>query len=83
MYNKYYIFIFTLSQSYAIIFNISGGDVWVLAVKEVNRNDSGIYSCEVNSVPEVRSYHQLNGKQLNYLKLITYQFIKIIFKKNK
>lgn len=36
-----------------------GGDVWVLAVKEVRRNDSGIYSCEVNSNPEVRTYHHL------------------------
>lgn len=36
-----------------------GGAVWVLAVKNVRRNDSGLYSCEVNSIPEVRTFHQL------------------------
>ncbi|XP_066906093.1 Ig-like and fibronectin type-III domain-containing protein 1 [Halyomorpha halys] len=49
----------TIDQRFQVLHD-QGGDVWVLAVKEVNRNDSGLYSCEVNSVPEVRSYHQLN-----------------------
>ncbi|KAL1122201.1 hypothetical protein AAG570_003606, partial [Ranatra chinensis] len=37
----------------------SGGDVWVLAIKNARSNDSGLYSCEVNSTPTVQSLHKL------------------------
>uniref|UniRef100_T1HB70 Uncharacterized protein n=1 Tax=Rhodnius prolixus TaxID=13249 RepID=T1HB70_RHOPR len=37
-----------------------GGDVWVLAIKNVRTNDSGLYSCEVNSSPVVQTFHQLS-----------------------
>lgn len=40
---------------------ISGGDVWVLAIKNTKPSDSGIYVCEVNSEPIVRSFHKLAG----------------------
>ena len=40
----------------------SGGDVWVLVVKNSQQTDSGIYVCEVNSNPIVRSFHRLSGK---------------------
>ena len=51
----------------------AGGDVWVLAGKEVQRNDTGLYSCEVNSIPEVRSYHQLKGS-LHLIFYIVYKY---------
>lgn len=38
----------------------SGGDVWVLVVKEAKASDAGIYVCEVNSNPVVRSFHKLS-----------------------
>ncbi|GJQ83681.1 hypothetical protein Trydic_g14389 [Trypoxylus dichotomus] len=38
----------------------SGGDVWVLVIKIVKSSDSGIYVCEVNSNPIVRSFHKLS-----------------------
>ncbi|KAK6628150.1 hypothetical protein RUM43_001962 [Polyplax serrata] len=38
----------------------NGGDVWVLVIKNANATDSGIYVCEVNSDPIVRSFHKLN-----------------------
>ncbi|XP_030759730.1 Ig-like and fibronectin type-III domain-containing protein 1 isoform X2 [Sitophilus oryzae] len=38
----------------------TGGDVWVLVVKNVKATDSGIYVCEVNSNPIVRSFHKLS-----------------------
>ncbi|KAI4456941.1 titin [Holotrichia oblita] len=38
----------------------SGGDVWVLVIKIVKSSDSGIYVCEVNSNPVVRSFHKLS-----------------------
>ncbi|KAL1497939.1 hypothetical protein ABEB36_008819 [Hypothenemus hampei] len=38
----------------------SGGDVWVLVIKRAKPADSGIYVCEVNSNPIVRSFHRLN-----------------------
>ncbi|XP_060866861.1 Ig-like and fibronectin type-III domain-containing protein 1 [Metopolophium dirhodum] len=37
-----------------------GGDVWVLSIKNVKFNDSGLYACEVNSDPVVRSFHSLS-----------------------
>lgn len=39
----------------------TGGVVWVLAIKNVKQADSGLYACEVNSNPVVRSYHKLSG----------------------
>ncbi|XP_045478484.1 Ig-like and fibronectin type-III domain-containing protein 2 [Harmonia axyridis] len=38
----------------------SGGDVWVLLIKQAKTTDSGIYVCEVNSNPIVRSFHKLS-----------------------
>ncbi|CAH0563601.1 unnamed protein product [Brassicogethes aeneus] len=38
----------------------SGGDVWVLFIKNPKPSDSGIYVCEVNSNPIVRSFHKLS-----------------------
>ncbi|KAF7279649.1 hypothetical protein GWI33_006881 [Rhynchophorus ferrugineus] len=38
----------------------SGGDVWVLVIEDVKPMDSGIYVCEVNSNPIVRSFHKLS-----------------------
>ncbi|XP_054267567.1 Ig-like and fibronectin type-III domain-containing protein 1 [Macrosteles quadrilineatus] len=37
-----------------------GGVVWVLAIKNVKHADSGLYACEVNSNPVVRTYHKLS-----------------------
>ncbi|XP_069682864.1 Ig-like and fibronectin type-III domain-containing protein 1 isoform X1 [Periplaneta americana] len=39
---------------------MSGGDVWVLVIKDAKPNDSGIYVCEVNSSPILRSFHKLS-----------------------
>ncbi|XKL66935.1 hypothetical protein PGB90_010355 [Kerria lacca] len=41
------------------IFHDKGGDVWVLRIKLTKASDSGIYVCEVNSEPIVRSFHKL------------------------
>ncbi|XP_017783380.1 PREDICTED: Ig-like and fibronectin type-III domain-containing protein 2 isoform X2 [Nicrophorus vespilloides] len=38
----------------------TGGDVWVLVIKNSKPSDSGIYVCEVNSNPIVRSFHKLS-----------------------
>ncbi|XP_049803084.1 Ig-like and fibronectin type-III domain-containing protein 1 isoform X1 [Schistocerca nitens] len=40
--------------------SISGGDVWVLVIRNAMPSDSGIYVCEVNSNPIVRSFHKLS-----------------------
>lgn len=45
----------------ARILQFPGGDVWVLSIKNVKFNDSGVYACEVNSDPVVRSFHSLSG----------------------
>ncbi|KAK4873942.1 hypothetical protein RN001_013302 [Aquatica leii] len=37
-----------------------GGDVWVLVIRNSKPADSGIYVCEVNSNPIVRSFHKLS-----------------------
>ncbi|XP_014259678.1 Ig-like and fibronectin type-III domain-containing protein 1 isoform X2 [Cimex lectularius] len=37
-----------------------GGDVWVLAIKHVRANDTGLYACEVNSTPVVQTFHHLS-----------------------
>jgi glutathione synthase/RimK-type ligase-like ATP-grasp enzyme len=36
--------------------------VWVLVIKEAKPSDSGIYVCEVNSNPILRSFHKLSGE---------------------
>ncbi|XP_046405305.1 Ig-like and fibronectin type-III domain-containing protein 1 isoform X1 [Ischnura elegans] len=38
----------------------AGGDVWVLVIKQSKPMDSGIYVCEVNSNPILRSFHKLS-----------------------
>jgi Immunoglobulin domain len=35
------------------------GDVWVLLIRNVKPNDTGIYTCEVNVNPVIRSFHHL------------------------
>jgi hypothetical protein len=40
----------------------TGGDVWVLVIKDAKPSDSGIYVCEVNSSPILRSFHKLSGE---------------------
>ncbi|XP_065215789.1 Ig-like and fibronectin type-III domain-containing protein 1 isoform X2 [Planococcus citri] len=42
------------------ILHDEGGDVWVLAIKKVKASDTGVYICEVNSDPIVRSFHKLS-----------------------
>nr|CAD7400362.1 unnamed protein product [Timema poppensis] len=37
-----------------------GGDVWVLVIRTAKPTDSGVYVCEVNSKPIVRSFHKLS-----------------------
>lgn len=37
-------------------------DVWVLAIKAVKHSDAGVYVCELNTDPVVRSFHRLEGK---------------------
>ena len=39
----------------------SGGDVWVLVIKNVKASDEGTYTCEVNSRPVLRSFHTVHG----------------------
>ena len=41
-----------------------GGDVFVLAIQNATVNDTGMYVCEVNSSPVVRSYHELTGENI-------------------
>lgn len=36
-----------------------GGDVWALVIKSVRASDAGLYMCELNSEPPVRSFHRL------------------------
>ncbi|GFG31451.1 hypothetical protein Cfor_07805, partial [Coptotermes formosanus] len=36
------------------------GDVWVLVIKDAKPSDSGLYVCEVNSSPPLRSFHKLS-----------------------
>ena len=37
-----------------------GGDVYVLAIKKVTPDDSGTYTCEINTEPPSKSIHQLS-----------------------
>ncbi|XP_075980799.1 Ig-like and fibronectin type-III domain-containing protein 2 isoform X2 [Anticarsia gemmatalis] len=36
-----------------------GGDVWALVIKSVKASDAGLYMCELNTEPPVRSFHRL------------------------
>ncbi|KAG7312486.1 hypothetical protein JYU34_001998 [Plutella xylostella] len=36
-----------------------GGDVWALVIKSVRASDAGLYMCELNTEPPVRSFHRL------------------------
>lgn len=36
-----------------------GGDVWALVIKSVKASDAGLYMCELNTEPPVRSFHKL------------------------
>ncbi|XP_012543960.1 Ig-like and fibronectin type-III domain-containing protein 1 isoform X2 [Bombyx mori] len=36
-----------------------GGDVWALVIKSVKPSDAGLYMCELNTEPPVRSFHRL------------------------
>lgn len=36
--------------------------MWVLVIKDAKPSDSGIYVCEVNSSPILRSFHKLSGE---------------------
>jgi len=38
-----------------------GGDVWVLAIKNAQVSDSGLYICETNTEPVYKSFHNLTG----------------------
>ena len=38
----------------------TGGEVYVLLIRNVTHRDAGMYMCEVNSDPPLRSFHQLN-----------------------
>ncbi|XP_021960351.1 Ig-like and fibronectin type-III domain-containing protein 1 [Folsomia candida] len=41
------------------IIHDQGGDVWVLAIRDALPSDSGLYICEVNTNPVLRSFHNL------------------------
>ncbi|XP_049875990.1 Ig-like and fibronectin type-III domain-containing protein 1 isoform X2 [Pectinophora gossypiella] len=36
-----------------------GGDVWALVIKSVKASDAGLYMCELNTEPPVKSFHRL------------------------
>ncbi|KAH9635955.1 hypothetical protein HF086_015529 [Spodoptera exigua] len=40
-----------------------GGDVWALVIKSVKASDAGLYMCELNTEPPVRSFHKLTENQ--------------------
>lgn len=39
----------------------TGGDVWVLLIRDAKPTDTDVYVCEVNSDPVLRSFHPLRG----------------------
>ncbi|XP_043238992.1 uncharacterized protein LOC122390291, partial [Amphibalanus amphitrite] len=47
------------NDSRVMVLHDIGGDVFVLAIQNASVSDTGMYVCEVNSSPVVRSYHQL------------------------
>lgn len=38
---------------------MKGGDVWALVIKSVKASDAGLYTCELNTEPPVKSFHRL------------------------
>ncbi|RVE49896.1 hypothetical protein evm_005489 [Chilo suppressalis] len=38
---------------------MKGGDVWALVIRSVKASDAGLYMCELNTEPPVRSFHKL------------------------
>ncbi|CAH0755584.1 unnamed protein product [Diatraea saccharalis] len=38
---------------------MKGGDVWALVIRSVKPSDAGLYICELNTEPPVRSFHKL------------------------
>ena len=42
------------------LISILGGDVFVLQITNVTHNDTGLYVCEVNTDPPLRSFHRLS-----------------------
>lgn len=40
----------------------TGGDVWVLLIKNTRPSDTDVYICEVNSDPIAKSFHPLKGE---------------------
>ncbi|XP_034111306.1 Ig-like and fibronectin type-III domain-containing protein 2 isoform X1 [Drosophila albomicans] len=43
----------------------TGGEVWVLLIKDLKTSDSGAYICELNSDPVLRSIHILTVKEVS------------------
>uniref|UniRef100_A0A6B2EFR4 Putative receptor mediating netrin-dependent axon guidance n=1 Tax=Phlebotomus kandelakii TaxID=1109342 RepID=A0A6B2EFR4_9DIPT len=43
----------------------TGGDVWVLLIRDAKPTDTDVYVCEVNSDPVLRSFHPLRVKSSN------------------
>ncbi|XP_055693632.1 Ig-like and fibronectin type-III domain-containing protein 1 [Lutzomyia longipalpis] len=43
----------------------TGGDVWVLLIRDAKPTDTDVYVCEVNSDPVLRSFHPLRVKNFN------------------
>lgn len=41
---------------------VSGGDVWVLAIKNATVRDAGMYKCEVNTQPPIQTFHRLTSE---------------------
>lgn len=54
----------TSDERIKIIHDI-GGDVWVLAIRSAQPSDSGLYICEVNTTPVLRSFHNLTVVSLS------------------
>jgi hypothetical protein len=46
---------------------MKGGDVWALVIKSVKASDAGLYMCELNTEPPVRSFHKLTGNPKLYV----------------
>jgi len=48
------------SDSRFSVLHDKGGDVYVLQILNVTHNDTGLYVCEVNTDPPLRSFHRLS-----------------------
>lgn len=40
--------------------------MWALVIKSVKASDAGLYMCELNTEPPVRSFHRLTGEYLSH-----------------